>query len=32
MQLNADGVLAALAARVTILQKLVIQNPENWVE
>ena len=30
--LNAHGALIALAASVTIGQKLVIQNPENWAE
>lgn len=30
--LNTHGVLVALAARVTVGQRLVIQNPENWVE
>jgi hypothetical protein len=30
--LNAHGALLALAASVTIGQKLAIQNPENWAE
>jgi len=30
--LNAHGTLIHLAASVTIGQKLVIQNPENWAE
>jgi hypothetical protein len=30
--LNAHGVLVALAATVTIGQRLIIQNPENWAE
>ena len=30
--LNAHGALIALAASVTIDQKLVLQNPENWAE
>jgi hypothetical protein len=30
--LNAHGVLVPLAAPVTVGQRLVIQNPENWAE
>jgi hypothetical protein len=30
--LNAHGVLVPLAATVTIGQRLIIQNPENWAE
>jgi len=30
--LNAHGALIALAASVTIGQRLVFQNPENWAE
>lgn len=30
--LNAHGVLVALAVSVTIGQRLIIQNPENWAE
>jgi len=30
--LNAHGILVALAAPVTIGQRLIIQNPENWAE
>jgi hypothetical protein len=32
LSLNAHGVLVALAARVTIGQRLIIHNPENWAE
>jgi len=32
LSLNAHGVLVALAARVTIGQRLMIHNPENWAE
>lgn len=30
--LNTHGVLVALAAPVTVGQRLIIQNPENWAE
>ncbi len=30
--LNAHGILVPLAASVTIGQRLIIQNPENWAE
>jgi len=30
--LNAHGVLVSLAATVTIGQRLIIQNPENWAK
>lgn len=30
--LNVHGILVALAAEVTIGQRLMIQNPENWAE
>jgi hypothetical protein len=30
--LNTHGILVALAASVTVGQRLVIQNPENWAE
>ena len=32
LSLNAHGVLLALAARVTIGQRLIIHNPDNWAE
>jgi hypothetical protein len=32
LSLNAHGVLVALAARVTMGQRLIIHNPENWAE
>jgi hypothetical protein len=32
LSLNAHGVLVALAARVTIGQRPIIHNPENWEE
>jgi hypothetical protein len=32
LSLSAHGVLVALAAKVTIGQRLIIHNPENWAE
>jgi hypothetical protein len=32
LSLNAHGVLVALVARVTIGERLIIHNPENWAE
>jgi hypothetical protein len=32
LSLNAHGILVALTAKVTIGQRLIIHNPENWAE